>query len=72
MSNWIIHIEASRSWLSSTSTTLCGLTITEVKVSGYLMTVTCPACKTIKAQAKAAKKAAKKGARKAKPKGGWW
>lgn len=51
MTNWTMHIEASRSWWTGTSTTLCGLTITKVTKSGYWWTgtrVTCPACKAIK------------------------
>jgi hypothetical protein len=42
--NWTIHVEKSRSWWHGTSTTLCGLTITKVKVSGRLMKVTCTRC----------------------------
>ncbi|MGO1055711.1 hypothetical protein [Crossiella sp. CA198] len=58
MSNWTIHIEATRSWWNGSSTTLCGLTITKVEVSGgWWVSVTCPACK-------AAKKAQRKGGRK--------
>ncbi|MGO1056932.1 hypothetical protein [Crossiella sp. CA198] len=57
MSNWTIHIEATRSWWNGSSTTLCGLTITKVETSGWFLSVTCPACK-------AAKKANRKGGRK--------
>lgn len=49
---WTIHVERSRGWWTGKSTTLCGLTITEVKVSGWFKKVTCPACKSIEKQAK--------------------
>lgn len=45
-----IHAEKSRSWWNGSSTTLCGLTITKVTVSGYGWfgpTLTCPTCKAI-------------------------
>lgn len=65
MTRWIIHIEKSRSWWDGTSTTYCGLTITKVKISGpsWLLSVTCPACKTIEET----EKASRNGRR-----GGWW
>ncbi|MEV6714841.1 hypothetical protein AB0M48_22730 [Lentzea sp. NPDC051208] len=44
MTNWTIHIEKSRTLLGNFRT-LCGRTITNVKVSGPALTVTCPRCK---------------------------
>jgi hypothetical protein len=43
----VIHIEKKRSRWDSSSTTLCGLKIPKVEVSGWLLTVTCDACKRI-------------------------
>ncbi|MEV6711955.1 hypothetical protein AB0M48_07900 [Lentzea sp. NPDC051208] len=48
MSKYVIHIEKSRSWWNGSSKTLCGLTITQVKVSGWFLSVTCPACKSLR------------------------
>jgi hypothetical protein len=47
VSEYVIHIEAARSWWDGSSTTYCGLKITKVKVSGWFLTVTCPTCKAI-------------------------
>jgi hypothetical protein len=50
VSEYVIHVEAKRSWWDGSSTTLCGLKITKVKTSGWFLTVTCAACaKTEKA-----------------------
>jgi hypothetical protein len=48
MAKHVIHIEKKRSWWDGSSTTLCGLTITKVEVSGWFLTVTCDACKRLK------------------------
>lgn len=45
MSKWVIHVEKTRrSWWDGKAVTLCGARISEVKVSGYGLTVTCPKC----------------------------
>lgn len=45
---YTMHLEKSKSWWKSTSTTWCGLTF-KVEKSSWFAAVTCPTCKALKA-----------------------
>jgi hypothetical protein len=53
MAKEILHEEASRSWWHGTSTTLCGVTLSNVYTAGWFQSVNCPGCKAAKRAAKA-------------------